>query len=272
MFSIQATWDDSIAFIRRERALLLPLALATLGLGNMATEVVQAASPLAKSPVVAQSALLTVLLVALLWIFLGQLAIITLALRNQCSVGEALRHAATRLGVNLLILAMFVLALVVLCLPPLVAIAPYAPQIQRNDLSHVHFPGWAILWLIGAWILAVYVSTRLFVLSPVTIDRKGDVLKLIKQSFAATHGVFWRLLAFTFGYALFTLIVQAAIAASFGIAFALLGKMTGSPFTGKVLESLVQSLLVSGLGLVGAVFSAKAYQRLSRTTLDAPRS
>ncbi len=262
MFSIQATWDDSVAFIKREQALLVPLALGTIGLGNILVELAQDASKSGKAGP-ADMALSVLLLPAILWLLIGQLAIVTLALRKGCSVGEALRHGAARMGILLLISVMLGVVLTLMLLPPLIAIAPYAAQLAAKDYAHLHLPLWASLWCLGLFALLFYFSTRLFVLVAVILERRDNPFALLQQSFALTRGVFWKLFAFTIGVALFTLILQGAVAASFGLITALLGKLIGSPFTGKILESLAQSVLVAGLGGVQAVFVAKAYQRLA---------
>lgn len=264
MFTIQAVWDDSVAFMRRERALLVPLALATLGLGNMVIELAQDMST-GGNPSPTDMALSLLVLPAILWLLVGQLAIITLALRTNCSVGEALRHGAARVGINLLIGLLLGLALTLPFLPPIVALAPYAQQIAAKDYTHIHLPLWASLWCLGLAALLLFISTRLFVLAAVTLERRGNPVVLIQQSFALTRGVFWKLLLFTIGLAIFTLILQGAVAASFGLAAALLGKLIGSPLTGKILESIAQSVLMAALGCVQSVFVAKAYQRLSGT-------
>lgn len=262
MFTIQAVWDDSVAFMRRERALLMPLALATLGLANMMIELVQDTSS-GGSPSPTDMALSLLIVPAFLWLLVGQLAIVTLALRPSCSVGEALRHSVTRLGINLLIALLLGIVLTVLFLPPMVALAPYTQQLAARDYTHVHLPLWASLWCVGLLALLVFTSTRLFVLAAVTIERRGNPIELIRQSFALTRGVFGKLLLFTIGLAVFLLLLQAALAASFGLVAAVLGKLISSPLTGKLLESIAQSVLAAAFGCIQAVFAAKAYQRLS---------
>jgi hypothetical protein len=263
MFTIQAVWDDSVAFMRRERALIVPLALATLGLGNMVVTLAQATSN-ANPANPATIGLQLLVLVGAIWMTIGKLGLIALALRSQFSVGEALKLGAQRLGVYILIAFMLALALSLLLVPLAPQLAPQMAQLQRNDFSHLHIAGWARLWILALALLVIFVSTRLFVLEAFIVDRKGSPIALLKQSYDATRGVFWRLLLFTLAFSLFAFILAAAISASFGSIFAIIGKLLDTPFTGKVLEALVQSILAAGLGAVEAVFTAKAYQRLTR--------
>jgi len=265
MFTIQAVWDDSLAFMRRERALLVPLALATLGLGNMVIAMAQA-EPSANPADPTALALQVLVLLAAIWMAIGKLGLITLALRSHCSVGEALRHGGARLGIYLITALMIGVIFGLLFAPVVPQFAPYLTQLQHNDFTHIHLARWARLWIAVVAIFVMYVSTRLFVLEAVVVDRKGNPLELLKQSFQATRGVFWRLLLFTLGFSVFALILAAAVAASFGTLFAILGKLIDTPFTGKVLEALVQSVLTAGLGMIEAVFTAKAYQRLTGAT------
>ena len=83
-----------------------------------------------------------------------------------------------------------------------------------------------------------------------------------KTAFASTKGHAIKLLLMLLFYMIFALVIEKAAQFTLGSVFIIFGKMMDSPFTGKVLEAIVQSTLASAFGMVSAVFVAMLYKRL----------
>ena len=88
MISMNQIWDDSIAFIRRESALLIPLALATIYIAD----VVAALATAATKPTEPNALITIAIIAAALWSIVGQLSIVSLVLKSGQSVEIGRAH------------------------------------------------------------------------------------------------------------------------------------------------------------------------------------
>lgn len=108
-FSLGTVWEQTIAFLRRESGLLVPVALAIYGPAQVMLDLgltAVMASHEAGGRVLPLQALLV--LPGALLVLLGNMAVALIALRPGISVGEALTGALRRLGPALLaMLALF---------------------------------------------------------------------------------------------------------------------------------------------------------------------
>ena len=259
MFTLQTIWDDTLVFIKREQALLVPLALATLGLGNMGSLIAQEFE-LAQPADAMGAGLLALMLLFMLLILLGHLAIITLTLRSGMSVGEALRHAARCLWRVLVVQLVFGLIIGLLAVPSLYK---HVNELHTNTLARAHFSLSELLWLLILIVTAIWVSIRIMPVQALQVDQKIGIIDAIKKAFALTRGHFLQLLGFALLLGVVAGIVQLATKFVLGSLFTIIGRSIGSPLTGKVLEALVQSALATVVGLVSAVFVAKLYRALA---------
>ena len=259
MISMTQTWDRAFAFLRREAALLVPLALATIYLGDvvtgLATEFATGQSP---------SGLATVAIVAIsLWSIVGQLAVVALVLEPGRSVGEALMHGGRRLGK------------VILCaLPPglifacaAVALASvataYGFDVRKPETAQA-LPGWvALLSLAGVGVF-VWLAIRLALMNALIVDRNPSVIAALTQAFAITRGIGARLFLIAAIYGVVVIVVGSAVQFVAGSLFALVGAATGSPFAGTVLTALVAGLVTAALSLTATVFLATLYKEARR--------
>ncbi len=261
MFSIQAIWDDTLTFLKREAGLVFPLALATLGLGNVVVALAQSTTNGGANAAAVGPQFIA--LFAALLMLVGKLALITLALPQRRSVGEALRHGAARLGKYLLFIIALSIALLILVLPLLPHLAGQLPALVHKNWSNINMEPWETLWLCVILGLVIWVSIRLFALEPLMVDKQMSLWEMAKESFALTRGCFWKLFLFMIGFLLFSLVVSAAVTVTFGSLATIIGKMLSSPLSGTILTALAQSAAAAVLGSVGAVFAAKAYLRLT---------
>ncbi|MBA3897780.1 MAG: hypothetical protein H0X36_11755 [Sphingomonadaceae bacterium] len=256
MVSMNAVWDESAAFMRREAHLLVPLALATLLLGNTVGTLAQLAAP--RGDIVAS----LVMIAGALWSIIGQLAIAALALRPGSSVGEALKLGASRLG-KLLVVALLLGAVIfVACLPLVFGLAksgynPADPQIAA------HLPAWAVFYTLLVIVILFWVSVRLSVLNALIVDRNPSPLAALREAFALTRGVAARLTLALILYAIVAFVVSLAVRFVLGSLFLVIARGLNSPFAGAVLDALASGLVATGFVLVATVFLAFLYRRLS---------
>ena len=261
MISMNQIWDDSVAFIRRESALLVPLALATLYLSDVVSTLAGGLSTPAKP-----SALVTVaVFAATIWSIVGQLSIVSLVLKPGQSVGEALRHGLSRVGKVLLAALLLGLAVSAVLLPVGVAAVAngFNPEIP-DSISKM--PGWVSVLVLASAGLVLWMAVRLSLMNSLIVDRNPGVIDAIKGGFALTRGIASRLLLVAMLYVLILLVLGKAVQFVAGSIFALLGAAIGSVFTGAVLTALVTGVVSAALSLVATVFLATLYRRVSSGT------
>jgi hypothetical protein len=263
MISMNQAWDDSIAFIRRESALLIPLALATLYVGDVVANLAQGFSTPAKPNPVATIAILA----ATVWSIVGQLSIVSLVLKPGQSVGEALMHGGARLG-KVLLIALLLGVVVALALTPIGAIAVASGANPAVPESLQKLPGWLGLVLFAVLGGLIWLGIRLSLMNVLIVDRNPGVVESIKHGFALTRGITARLCLVIFLYALMLLVLGGAVKFVAGSLFALVGAGLGSPFAGSVMTALVTGIVNTGLALIATVFLAIVYDRVQNRDLQ----
>lgn len=256
MISMNQVWDDAVAFIRREAALLVPLGLATFLVsdvaGALSTAGVSAGQPRPLASII--------VLLATLWSLVGQLSIMALVLKPGLSVGEALRMGTARLGKAVGIAIVFGLLFAVAMVPVAAAVAasgvdPTVPDTWRN------VPKWASFYVLVTAALFFWLVLRLILVNPLIVDRNPRLVDAVKTGFGLTRGVAARLTLAVVLYLVVLAILSNAVRFVAGSVFALVGAAIGSPFAGAVMTALVSGLVGAALSLVAAVFVAMFYRR-----------
>lgn len=261
MISMNQIWDDSVAFIRRESALLVPLALATLYVSDVVSTLASGFSTPAEPDVLVTIAVFS----ATIWSIIGQLSIVSLVLQPGQSVGEALKHGVSRVGKVLLVALLLGLMVSVVLLPVGVAAVAngFNPQIPDSIQK---MPGWVSVLVLASAGLVLWIAVRLALINSLIVDRNPGVIDAIKGGFALTSGIASRLLLVAVLYVLILLVLGKAVQFVAGSVFALLGAAIGSVFTGAVLTALVTGVVSAALSLVATVFLATLYRRVSSGT------
>ncbi len=250
-------WDDSIGFIRRESALLVPLALATLYIGDVVTGLASAARTGTDPRPLATFAILA----GAIWSIVGQLSIVSLVLMPGQSVGEALRHGVSRLG-KVLLIALLLGVVVATAMLPLAVAAVASGADPTDPASLQNLPGWVELLLVVVLAALVWLGIRLALMNALIVDRNPGVVDAIRRSFALTRGIAARLFLVVALYLIVLAIVSSAVRFVAGTGFTLLGSVLESPFSAMVLTALVSGLVSTSLSLVATVFLAMLYRRV----------
>jgi membrane-anchored glycerophosphoryl diester phosphodiesterase (GDPDase) len=256
--SMSAIWDESAALIRRESHLLVPVALATVGIGAVISGLTQPETPAAG---IGAMGILGFMIGNILSL-IGNLALMALALMPGMSVRESLHLAITRLPKMLGIVIIFFLALLVLMLPIVIILKMSGAPISAN-MRPEELPGMAILLALMVSAALLYVSARLLTLTAVVIDRNPPAVDAIKSSFASTQGIAAKIVGVVLLFFVVTLVISGAVASIAGIVFGMLGKAVGAPLLGVGLTVLITGMVSALFSIVSTVFSAMLYRKLS---------
>jgi hypothetical protein len=259
--SVNAVWDETLAFIRAERGLVVPLALGTLYLSSV---LVIAASALP------QVLLAPLILIGAAWYVVGQFALIDLALFPGRSVREAIGVGVRRLPPAILIYLLVGAAFVLLAAPLGVALmqAGYAPETWQklfaNQLAVVkalnELPGWANLYFTVAVFGACYLFVRLL-LWKAALVAGAQPIDAFKQSWTLTRGRFWVLVGLSLLAGLVMELVSWALESALGAIFLLAGRSLGSAVVGLIVPALLVALVSTAFQTVITLFLARFYKR-----------
>lgn len=252
--SIALLWEKASAFLRRESALLIPVALATFGLGIVLMGLM-APVPSTSQGVKPGAWMLWMVPMALLAI-LGNLAISALTLKPGTSVREAMERALWRLpaalGVLLLMLAFWILLMIVagVILNLLNAGRISVEALAMQTLAISMFP---MLWM----------SIRLFAIWPLVVDRDLGPIAAIRAGIRMTHGHFIRLMSYLALFILVYMLLTGIGEIVIGSLVKLLGMMLGGKALVTAIGIIAMAVIVSLLAMVWAVIVAQVYRALS---------
>ena len=247
--SLSRAWEESRGIFARDGGLLSAVALALLVLPQIVAGLAMPANESDPS----LGARLIALAGALIGV-VGQLAIVRLALGPSTTVGQAIRHGASRFPALIGALMLLVLALAAIFIP-LMAVLLAAGLVevpatgQQPDAS---FALVAFLLLIACLLIAV----RFMLTVPVASAEKVGPIGVIKRSWRLTAGRFWPLL----GLELLLLVAAVFLLLSAQVVGGTLGAIAGDlkPFS---LPALIVAMVV---GLAQAVFTVLASLMLTR--------
>ena len=242
--SLSRAWDDTRSVMRRDGRLITAVALALLVLPGVIADLVTPAHPSGQMAPVGYWTILT--FAALLIGLVGQLAIVRLALGPPLSVGQAIRHGASRLPAYL--------GATLLWIFPFVLVTSVVLAMSADPQKPSAGVAMAVLVLMGAF---VFVAVRLILGVAVASAEKVSAVGVLRRSWALSRGHFARLFAFLILFLIAFVILVLAVSAVIGTVVKLtLGDV--EPFT-------VAALLVSlAAQLVGALVTGTLMVMLAR--------
>jgi hypothetical protein len=242
--SIGKAWEESVAFVRREAALLFPVALLfvalpSLILQEMTPPELQAwfAAPKADTIPAMPPGFGLAMLLTIILIWFGSLALFALALRPGISVGEALRLSFARLPV------LIGTTLVVVGAVAVVFVAAALVGILFAIVSKPLAATIGLLLGFGAIALIFFASVRLVLLNPVVIDGTAGVMESLRRAWALTRGYFWRLFGFLVILMLLSSIAGAAAQVIVGLVGGLIAGAEGARLAGGLAGAAVTSIV-----------------------------
>ncbi len=245
--SIGTAYSEAASFVRREKKLLAPLVLALMVVPATVSQLVQPGDPFSGSqglqPWMAIAAL------ALLAGLVGQMAISRLALGWHGSLGETIILALKRLPTVLGAFLLFFLSLSLVLIPVIVVLTLLGGGASGAKLANVI----ALLAIFG-------VAPRILLAPAIAMDRPLGPWRLIRETWRATAGQYWRLLGFFLLFLAASLIVAVAASSVVGTLATL---AIGSPspmsvsrlimaLTGGLVQAIVATVYAAMIGRIVA--------------------
>ncbi len=249
--SIGAAWTATAELIRREGALLLPVALTLSGFPSLMLRLLVPEQDMLAARETGQAApwMLWLIPVSVLTIA-GSLAIAAMVLIPRISVAEALRLALRRLPIAVAAAAVFVGAALVGTLA-----AGFAGLLGR--------PVGAAALVLVAGALA-YGAIRVMLQLPVIVAEAVGPIAALRRSWAITRGNFARLAAFIGLILIASLVLGAVAAVVGGVVGLLIGKLSGVAALAALITALISAVLSSIFSIVATVMLAMLYRQAVR--------
>lgn len=258
-FSLGAAWEETIALLRREHALLVPVALALFGPAQIMIELgVPHEMPAAGTGQAPGGALLLVF-PAMILVFLANLAITRLALIPGISVAEALSSGLRRLpralGATLLLGAAVMGIGIVIVTGATIGILSFGGDPRSPTMASQL----VVLVMIPVLVLLV----RMLLLVPSVAMEDRGTIDSIRRGWALGKGIALRLAAMLALLLLLTMVVQLIETFVVGSLFQLLALATDQGELAKILHMLVNAAIDSLLSLGFTVYVALAYRAVA---------
>ena len=241
--SIGTAYVEAAAFIRREKRLIAPLVLALLVLPVTLAQLVQPSDPFAAGG--DSTSWFVIAGLAFLVGLIGQMAIAGLAMATNRSPGEAIGSALRRAPA--VFAAFFLFGLCVsLVLIPLVVLDMLVTGAGKQAGASPYLQSLSIL-------LAFAAVPKVLVLPALAMQHAGGPWTLLKRSWSATRGQYWRLLAFFF---LFLIASQVLVRATTAVVGTFATLLIGAPQPLSVAQLLVAVAVGLLQGLTGALYAS----------------
>lgn len=252
--SMSDIWDETRAFLAREKALILPLGFATFGLALL---LLALAAP-AEAAAQAKPGLWMLWLVpGFLLITIGYLAVSAIVLTPNISVGESLGVAMKRLPSAISLTFLMVGAMLLLLIISIMLFGVVGAQTGMS-LERA-----AIASVVVALVPMFWLSIRLIIVWPLLVVHDAGPADAIRRSFALTAGnalpIAGILLLFGMVYLLTTGVAQIAG----GSVFLLIGRAIGMPHIGHSLAGVLVAGVGGLLATMWTLFLALLYRRLA---------
>jgi hypothetical protein len=252
--SLTSLWDETRAYLAREAALLIPVALGTIGLAMvilfLAAPEQQAGKPMPPGP------WMVWLIPYFLLLVCGMLALSALAIRPGMSVREALVLAGRRLLPALATLVLLGLAAMALLFLLGRAVAIVGQLVGLGTVQA------ASLGMMIALPVLLVLAVRFLFFFPAMAAGEG-MAGALGASWRLTAPFKWRLLVVWLGFGLVTLLLLATVEFGIGSLMLLVTRAAGDPALGERLVQLLIALLSSLIQLVWLSYVARLYARLA---------
>lgn len=259
-FSLGSTWEETIAFLRREWALLFPVALALFAPAQLL--VGQAMPAIAEAGAAAAPAMpaqVLLLAPALLLTLFGHMVLALLATVPGISVGEAFEGAARRFGTALL--AIFVgmsvafaaaLAVMVAATLGVMIFQSGAPSAGlAAQIATLFVIPFAVVWI------------RLLMLPAVAACEGQGAAMVLRRAWALSRDNVMRLVAIWLVMILLSTLLAVIDRMVIGSLFELVKLGTGVEAVPDALRMVISLILEATLSLGFSVYVALVYRRLA---------
>lgn len=249
--SISQAWDETRAVLAHDGKLISSVALALLVLPGVVLNVVLPHGVTLGTGT--QVIWLILGLAVLLLTFTGQLSVLRLAMGPQISVGEAIRHAATR--------ALPFFGAFMLWVVPILVLGSVPYQIIRSHPTDASTA--AGIGLLALMAVAMFLAIRLLLIGPVASAEHGGPLAILRRSWDLTAGNWWRLFGFVLIFAVGAIVLIMAVSSGLGLVARLtIGQVDALSIPG-LLMILIGQVLTAAVYVVLFVMQARIYLQLA---------
>ena len=249
--SISRAWEGTKAALSRDHRLYSAVALALLVLPGVVNDLMTPAAPPGELPPAGPWMIVAIL--TLVAAVVGQLAVMRLTLGSRVSVGEAIRHAASRtpayLGATLLWL-----------FPVGIVAGLLMSQLTEEPAARNAVIGFAMLVFA---VVILWVAVRFILSGPVATSEGHGPLTILQRSWHLSKGHSWRLLAFLLLLILAAIILIIVANVIGGTLAHLLFGSTDRMTVGALLVAIVSQIVSAAMTVVLAVMLAELYSQLS---------
>lgn len=256
-FSLGIIWEETIAFLRREGSLLIPVALATFGIAQLLLELAMVGNPAAGPVTQAFSPRSLLMIPAALLLLIGNLAVSRIVLVPGRSIGESLsdtlRNAPRALLVILLIFAMMAgIALLT------VIAATLGAMTFRVDPKAIT-PNIVLLLMVPMFIIGI----RMLMLVPILAVEQQGPLEALRRAWALSRRHFLRFLGVFATVMMLTVVLALVQMFALGSLFRLLALAVGDGQLVLILQAVVNAGLEAMLSLGVTVYIALIYRKIA---------
>jgi hypothetical protein len=255
--SISRAWDEALEIFRRDGGLLISVALALIVFPAIIAGIVAPPAPAATVSTGAKILRLVVGLVAVV----GQLALIRLALGPSTTVGNAISHGARRFpsAIGAILLLILIMAVIII---PVMGVLAVLMGVDPATMESRPSPQVGLLVIIIG-LLALAISIRFTLISPVASAEPIGPFAIVKRSWALTKGHFWRIL----GLVVLLLIAAVFLLMTAGLIGGLLARLVSSgiePFSiAALIVALIAGLAQGAFSVLASVMLARVYAELA---------
>jgi hypothetical protein len=262
--ALGAIWEETIAFVRAELALLTPLAMLGFGLPTLVMLMAVPIDATASGMLKPGSWMLWFLPCGVLSM-LGSLSVSALALRPGVSVKESIGVAIQRLPSALGLLLMYAGVQVAMAIP--LALAGMVEMRLSGQVGPVSM----VLNLAGIAI-TIWLFVRLMPIWAVLADRPQKPWEAVRAAFRLTRGCYPKLLLLRVVMAFVAILLMVVLLIPIGAIAQIVGALTGGPSVSILLSFIATGLMVAMIGGIWTVFVARLYRRLDASVNGSPIS
>jgi hypothetical protein len=258
--SLSSAWDETTSVLARDGRLFFAVALALFVLPGLILDVTMPEAPAGEFP--PAGPWIAVAVVAVLISFVGQLAVIRLAIGPHIAVGEAIVHGLKRL--------LFYVGALLLWLVPIILIASILYAMVAEGVEKPS--PIAGIGLIAVAVLGIYLAVRLLLASAVASAENLMPHHILRRSWDLTGGNWWRLFAFLLLACIGALAMLAAVASVVGLIARLLFGDIGPLTVGGFLVAIASQVVSAVISVIFFVMVARIYAQLAGRGAKVPKS
>ncbi len=261
-FSLGTVWEETLAFLRRESALMIPVAFATFGPGQVMLRIaVESAALAQKVPGTPPSLASLLMLPAAFLVMFGNIAIAAIVLAPGISVGEALARAARGLPrslASLLLLGLAALAAVVVVgIAATIGLRVFGANLKSPSIGDPL----VILMIIPVLVIMV----RMLLLAPTVAVEKLGVIATIRRTWGLSRDNLLRFTALVMLVGFLNYLLGAIETFVIGSLIELLKLVIPEPELLNGLRLVINAAIESLLSMAMAVYVALVYRQLAGT-------